>query len=60
MLSGSVNIVRESIVRHTESHMSRLIERAYRNTLPETAGKEAVHIPDGGEYGEHGNAGSAD
>ena len=31
----SVNIVRESIVRHTESHMSRLIERAYRNTLPE-------------------------
>lgn len=40
MLSGSVNIVRESIVRHTESHMSRLIERAYRNTLPEQPEKK--------------------
>lgn len=36
----SVNIVRESIVRHTESHMSRLIERAYRNTLPEQPEKK--------------------
>ena len=36
----SVNIVRESIVRHTESHMSRLIERAYRNSLPEQPEKK--------------------
>ena len=36
----SVNIVRESIVRHTENHMSRLIERAYRNTLPEQPEKK--------------------
>ena len=36
----SVNIVRESIVRHTESHMSRLIKRAYRNTLPEQPEKK--------------------
>ncbi len=36
----SVNIVRESIVKHTESHMSRLIERAYRNTLPEQPEKK--------------------
>ena len=37
----SVNIVRESMVRHTESHMSRLIERASRNLLPEQPEKKS-------------------
>ena len=36
----SVNIVRESMVRHTENHMSRLIERASRNSLPEQTEKK--------------------
>ena len=36
----SVNIVRESMVRHTESHMSRLIERASKNSLPEQPEKK--------------------